>query len=248
MRQVVLDIETTGLEPADGHRIIEIGGVEVIDRRISDRYYHRYLCPDREIEEGALAVHGITLEFLKSSPRFGDIIEEFLGFVRGAELIIHNAPFDVGFIDYELGLLGPTWGRLKDHCRVLDTLVLARELHPGQKNSLDALCKRYRVDNSHRDLHGALLDARLLAALYLAMTGGQQAELLLDADATIAQTYTKRLSPQADRARLRLIIPTEQELAAHRERLAEIDKASQGRCLWRLLEQEIVDGDEAASI
>ncbi len=240
MRQVVLDIETTGLEPAAGHRVIEIGCVELIDRRITDQQYHRYLCPDREIEEGALAVHGITLEFLKNSPRFSEIIEEFLEFVRSAELIIHNAPFDVGFIDYELGLLGPTWGSLRDHCTVFDTLVLARELHPGQKNSLDALCKRYRIDHSHRDLHGALLDARLLAALYLAMTGGQQAELLLEGDKASAQTSGKRLSPHADRLPLRVILPTEQELAAHCERLAAIDKASQGSCVWRLLEQELV--------
>jgi DNA polymerase III subunit epsilon len=247
MRQVILDIETTGLEISAGHRIIEVGCVELIDRRSTDHYYHRYLCPDREIEEGALAVHGITLESLKNSPRFGDIVEEFLEFVRGAELIIHNAPFDISFIDYELELLGPGWGKLRDHCTVLDTLVLARELHPGQKNSLDALCKRYRIDNSHRDLHGALLDAKLLAALYLVMTGGQQAELLLESNKTIAQTHTKRLSSQADRARLRVIIPTEHELAIHRQHLAEIDKVSRGHCIWRLLE-EAADGDEGVSI
>jgi DNA polymerase III subunit epsilon len=240
MRQVVLDIETTGLEPEKGHRIIEIGCVEIVDRRITDRRYHRYLWPDREIEQGALAVHGITLEFLERSPRFGDIVEEFLEFIQGAELIIHNAPFDVGFINHEMNRLGPPWGTLGDDHTVLDTLVLARRLHPGQKNSLDALCKRYRIDNIHRDLHGALLDAELLAALYLAMTGGQQAELLLGGNDTLAQvTYAKkRLNAQSpERPPLRIILPSEQELSAHLHCMAAIDKASQGRCLWKLLEQ-----------
>ncbi len=239
MRQVVLDIETTGLEPEKGHRIIEIGCVEIVDRRITDRRYHRYLWPDREIEQGALVVHGITLEFLERSPRFGDIVEEFLAFIRGAELIIHNAPFDVGFIDHEMNRLGPQWGTLGDDHAVLDTLVLARGLHPGQKNSLDALCKRYRIDNTHRDLHGALLDAELLAALYLAMTGGQQAELSLGGNDTLAQvTYAKkRLNAQSpERPPLRIILPNEQELSAHLHCMATIDKASQGRCVWKLLE------------
>src|SRR5690606_12993840 len=175
MRQIVLDTETTGLETAQGHRIIEIGCVELIHRRPTNNYFHHYLQPDREIDEGALEVHGITNEFLRDKPRFADIVDEFIEFIRGAELIIHNAAFDIGFLDYELSLLDPPRGKVTDFCTVVDSLLLARNMHPGQRNSLDALCKRYGIDNSQRELHGALLDARILADVYLAMTGGQTA-------------------------------------------------------------------------
>src|SRR5512137_1719927 len=175
MRQIVLDTETTGLEPELGHRIIEIGCIEVVNRRRSGRVFHRYLCPDREIDAGALQVHGLTEEFLKEQPRFAEIATELLEFLRGAELIIHNAPFDIAFLDAELARLAEPPGRIGDHCQVLDTLQMARQMHPGQRNGLDALCKRYSIDNSHRELHGALLDAELLLEVYLAMTGGQGA-------------------------------------------------------------------------
>jgi DNA polymerase-3 subunit epsilon len=237
MRQVVLDTETTGLEPSEGHRIIEIGCVEMVNRRLTGRHYHQYLCPDREIDDGALEVHGITAEFLRNSPRFVEVAEELMAFIRGAELIIHNAPFDVGFINHELRLLGPGWGTIEAHCAVVDSLVLARERHPGQKNSLDALCRRYQVDNSMRDLHGALLDAEILAQVYLAMTGGQ-AELMFTEEAATPESRRKRRkSSAADRPPLRIIQPNEEELAAHRKRLEAIDRASKGACLWMRLEQ-----------
>ncbi len=175
MRQIVLDTETTGLEPAEGHRIIEIGCVELVDRRLSRNNFHQYLQPDREIDQGAVEVHGITNEFLRDKPRFADIAEDFLDYVRDAELIIHNAPFDVGFLDHELSKWSEQARRIEQLCQVIDTLTMARSLHPGQRNSLDALCKRYAVDNSKRDLHGALLDAEILADVYLAMTGGRLA-------------------------------------------------------------------------
>jgi DNA polymerase-3 subunit epsilon len=178
MRQIVLDTETTGLEWSQGHRVIEIGCVELVDRRPSGRHFHRYLRPDRKVDAGALAVHGITNEFLAEQPRFPEVAAEFLDFIGGAELLIHNAPFDLGFLDAELARLGEGAPRITGLCSVVDTLVLARQLHPGQRNSLDALCKRYGVDNSGRDLHGALLDARILADVYLAMTGGQGALVL----------------------------------------------------------------------
>tara|TARA_R110002073_G_scaffold29956_1_gene93954 strand:- start:434 stop:1150 length:717 start_codon:yes stop_codon:yes gene_type:complete len=173
MRQVVLDTETTGLETSQGHRIIEIGGVELENRRLTGRTYHQYIRPEREIDAGAQEVHGITLDFLADKPVFAEIADDFLQFIDGAELVIHNASFDVGFIDHEFGMLNTGLGKVADHCRILDSLALARNKHPGQKNSLDALCKRYEIDNSGRDLHGALLDAELLAHVYLVMTGGQ---------------------------------------------------------------------------
>ena len=176
MRQIILDTETTGLEPEQGHRIIEIGCVEQIERRLTGNNFHQYLQPDREIDAAAVEVHGITNEFLADKPRFEDIVDDFIQYVDGAELIIHNAPFDVGFMDHEFALLGrKKWGQVSDHCGVLDTLAMARKLHPGQKNNLDALCRRYSIDNTHRELHGALLDAEILADVYLAMTGGQAA-------------------------------------------------------------------------
>ncbi len=240
MRQVVLDTETTGLEPTEGHRIIEIGCVELVDRRITERRFHRYLRPDRELDPGAVEVHGITLEQLKDSPRFPEVAAEFLAFVRAAEVIIHNAPFDVGFIDHELRLADGGWGRLQDHCTVVDTLTLAREVHPGQRNTLDALCKRYRVDNSQRQLHGALLDAEILAEVYLAMTGGQ-AELLLESHSPRTAEHTSR-ERRAERRPIPVIVPSAAERAEHEKILAALDQASGGGCIWRQLAGALRDG------
>jgi len=181
MRQIVLDTETTGLEVSQGHRIIEIGCIELINRRVTGNHWHHYINPEREIDSGAFEVHGISSDFLQDKSRFTELAEDFLSYVAGAELVIHNAPFDVGFLDNELALLEPSAASLKESCTILDTLLLARQKHPGQKNNLDALCKRYGIDNSHRSLHGALLDARILADVYLAMTGGQTS-LGLDAE------------------------------------------------------------------
>lgn len=186
MRQIVLDTETTGLEVSLGHRIIEVGCIELIDRRVTGNHWHHYFNPEREVDSGAFEVHGIGNDFLQDKPRFAELAEEFLEFVRGSELIIHNAPFDVGFLDYELSRLDSVTEPLDEHCEILDTLLLARQKHPGQKNNLDALCKRYNIDNSHRSLHGALLDARILSDVYLIMTGGQ-ASLGLDAEVTEVQ-------------------------------------------------------------
>lgn len=233
MRQIVLDTETTGLEPAEGHRIIEIGCIELDNRRVTGRRFHQYLQPDRPIDEGAVEVHGITDEFLADKPRFGDIVDDFMEFVRGAELVIHNAPFDVGFLNHELGIVGQ-YGRIEEHCGVLDTLALARKLHPGQKNNLDALCKRYAVDNSRRELHGALLDAEILADVYLAMTGGQASLSLEGAVSETAETAvvtTIRRLPTV-RPRLRVIRADAGEIDAHAARLLQIDAASGGHCVW----------------
>ncbi len=231
-RQIVLDTETTGLEPTQGHRIIEIGCVELAHRRYTGNTYHQYIQPDREIDADAVEVHGITNEFLADKPRFADIVEDFIGFIRGAELLIHNAPFDVGFIDHELALLGDSWGRVEDYCTVTDTLVMARELRPGQRNSLDALCKQYGVDASQREKHGALLDAELLADVYLAMTGGQAAlslDALTEGEGSAEGSAIRRLP--ADRPRLRVIRASEEEAAAHQARLESI-RSQAGRALW----------------
>lgn len=235
MRQVILDTETTGLEPELGHRVIEIGCIEVVNRRRTGRVFHRYLCPDRDIDPGALQVHGITAEFLQDQPRFADVAREWLDFVSGAELVIHNAPFDVAFLDAELGRLPEQPGRVGDLCQVLDTLALARQLHPGQRNGLDALCKRYSVDNSQRDLHGALLDADLLLEVYLAMTGGQGA-LTLDEAGEAAAAHAPARRAQRPRGTLVVIRATAAELQAHEQRLLALDKASRGQTVWRLLE------------
>lgn len=234
MRQIVLDTETTGLSVEEGHRVIEIGCIELKNRRVTDRHFHHYLNPDRAIDAGAVEVHGITNERLQSAPRFRDVASELIEFLRGAEVVIHNAPFDVGFLNAELALLGPAWGRLEDYCRIVDTLVMARELHPGQRNSLDALCKRYDIDNTHRALHGALLDAGLLADLYLAMTGGQT-DLILD-ETVIGPAIAVEHSPAEPVARppceLAIVLPSDAELAAHRKRLETIQTRSGGKCLW----------------
>jgi len=228
-RQIVLDTETTGLEPSQGHRIIEIGCVELINRRLTGNNYHQYLQPDREIDEGALQVHGISNEFLKEKPRFSDIADDFMNYLKGAELVIHNAPFDIGFLDHELKLLGDGRGVINDHCTVTDTLVMARKMHPGQKNNLDALCKRYDVSNKHRDLHGALLDAEILSEVYLRMTGGQVG-LALDSEQTAVKedgaATVSRIS--SDRPPLRVVSARNDELAAHAEFLKKMGDA----CLW----------------
>jgi DNA polymerase-3 subunit epsilon len=234
MRQIVLDTETTGLEPELNHRVIEIGCVELVNRRPTGRTFHRYLNPEREIDDGALAVHGITRTELDGQPRFADIADELLAFLAGAELVIHNAAFDVAFLEAELARLPGGPRQLKSICQVLDTLTLARELHPGQRNSLDALCKRYEVDNSARELHGALLDARILADVYLAMTGGQGALALVEsaAPAHAADGTRGGRVPLRDALPLVVTLASAAELAAHEIMLAVIAKASGGRCLW----------------
>jgi len=234
MRQVVLDTETTGLSPSEGHRVIEIGAVELLNRRLTGKHFHHYLQPDRPIDPGAEEVHGISNEFLADKPRFGDVAAEFLEFVAGAELVIHNAAFDVGFLNAELARLeNGDVERIDALCTVLDTLPMARRMHPGQRNTLDALCRRYGVDNSGRSLHGALLDAQILADVYLAMTGGQVTLLLGDeAHASNGSDTAPLVRIRADRGSLTVTTPTQQELAAHVARLAAIDKASGGRCLW----------------
>lgn len=235
MRQIVLDTETTGLEPEQGHRIIEIGCVELINRRLTGRHYHQYIQPGREIDEGAIEVHGITNEFLLDKPPFENIADEFLAFIKDAELIIHNAPFDVGFINHEFSQLGKTIGAVADYCQVLDTLVLARNKHPGQKNNLDALCKRYDVDNSQRDLHGALLDAEILADVYLAMTGGQTSLALGGTNlggGFLQPGASEIIRAKSSRKPLPIIRASEEELLNHQKKLELIDSKSNGQCLW----------------
>lgn len=228
-RQVVLDTETTGINPKEGHRIIEIGCVELVNRRLTQNRFHVYLNPDREIDAGAIEVHGITNEFLQDKPRFADIVDDFMAFTAGAELIIHNAPFDVGFLNHELSLLDNEVRTIESNSTVFDTLAFARKKHPGARNSLDALCKRYGIDNSHRDLHGALLDAEILADVYLIMTGGQASLLDESEQAEHAQQQIERLS--TDRPKLKVIRCDTDELAAHQHRLAKIVEAG-GTCLW----------------
>jgi len=228
MRQIFLDTETTGLETRLGHRIIELACVEMVNRRLTRRHLHYYVNPDRDIDEGALAVHGISREFLADKPRFGEIANEFLDFIRGAELVIHNAAFDVGFLDYELNMLG--LAPIQTVCaNVRDTLKMARELHPGKKNNLDALCERYGVNNSHRTLHGALLDAEILADVYVAMTRGQESLIM---DLTPAQDAGMQVTATTERRPTRVLRASDDELAAHDKVLAAIQKESKGKCLW----------------
>jgi DNA polymerase-3 subunit epsilon len=240
MRQVVLDTETTGLEVELEHRVIEIGCVELFNRRMTGRHFHRYLNPERDIDAGAIEVHGLTREKLAKEPTFAEIRAEFLEFVRDAELIIHNAAFDVAFLDAEL-VRGEQSGtrsaeRISELCRVLDTLALARQMHPGQRNSLDALCKRYSVDNSRRDYHGALLDARLLAEVYLAMTGGQAAMILsAEPDSSLARARFGIAGGASNAMPLVVIAASGEELEAHEQVLALLDKASSGKTVWRTL-------------
>jgi DNA polymerase-3 subunit epsilon len=226
-RKVVLDTETTGLEVESGHRVIEIGCIELIDRRPSGREFHRYLNPERAIDAGAVAVHGITNEFLRDKPRFVDVAEEFVAFIAGAELLIHNAAFDTAFLDSELQRAGGAFGRVVDHAVVVDTLALARQKYPGQKNTLDALCKRLGVDNSRREVHGALLDAHLLAEVWVAMTAGQGA-LALGMDGAGVQAEAATVAVWDASIRPRVLRATEVDNAAHAARLAAIDKVSAG--------------------
>jgi len=235
MRQIVLDTETTGLEPKQGHKLIEIGCVDLVDRKLTGNHFHVYLNPEREIYAGAIEVHGITNEFLQDKPLFKDVTKDFIEFVQGTELIIHNAPFDIGFLNRELSLLIPTGGKMEDFCRVLDTLVLARQMFPGQKNSLDALCRRYFIDNSHRELHGALLDSEILAEVYLHMTGGQT-----DLGLTQKQDYltAKRDSEgirrlPSEREAFKIIKASEQEMQNHETYLEKISQENGGKVIWQ---------------
>ena len=232
MRQIVLDTETTGIDPKEGHRIIEIGCVEVVNRRLTGNHFHVYINPGRHIEQEAIEVHGITNEFLADKPTFSQVAQEFVSFIKGAQLVIHNAPFDVGFMDHEFGMEASTKGVITNQiCDVLDTLTLARQMHPGQKNNLDALCKRYGIDNSHRTLHGALLDAEILADVYLLMTGGQTKLKLASSSGNDADsTAIRRVKRGANK--LKVIKATADEITQHEARLDIVEKAG-GKCLWR---------------
>jgi DNA polymerase-3 subunit epsilon len=232
MRQIVLDTETTGLRVEDGHRLIEIGCIEMINRRLTQRHFHFYVNPEREVEAGALAVHGITNHFLQDKPLFNTIARDFIDFIDGAELIIHNAPFDVSFLNHELMLTRQGYKSISDYCSVVDTLKMARQLHVGQRNSLDALCKRYAVDNSKRDLHGALMDAHLLAQVYLAMTGGQGDffDALTDKADTVAQQAENAVATSLHQHKLHVIYADESEAADHDRYLEAMKK--KGKCIW----------------
>ncbi|EPJ43509.1 MAG: DNA polymerase III subunit epsilon [Osedax symbiont Rs2] len=234
MRQIILDTETTGLEPSQGHNVIEIGCVEMIKRRLTGNNYHQYIKPDRDSDEGAIRIHGITNEFLADKPKFRDITADFLEYIRGAELIIHNAPFDLGFLNAELKRNGCS-EKVEDICSIIDSLQLARRKHPGQKNNLDALCRRYGIDNSHRELHGALLDSEILADVYLMITGGQT-DLLLAGDQEAAadgSVAVKKLENAT--SNLKVITPTAKELAEHQQFVSMLDKKSGGDCLYSKL-------------
>lgn len=232
MRQVILDTETTGLKVEDGHRVIEIGCVEMINRKLTGKHFHYYINPEREVEAGALAVHGISNDFLQDKPLFANIAREFMEFISGAEVIIHNAPFDLAFLNNELRLTQSDFQALTDHCSVIDTLQMARKIHAGQRNNLDALCKRYGVDSSKRDLHGALLDASLLAHVYLSMTGGQGS--FFDSFSEEISTPIKQNDVSIDSAPLQVNIhvvrTTDDEMAKHKDYLALLKK--QGKCVW----------------
>ena len=238
MRQIVLDTETTGIDPKEGHRIIEIGCVEVVNRRLTGNHFHVYINPGRHIEQEAIEVHGITNEFLADKPTFSQVAQEFVSFIKGAQLVIHNAPFDVGFMDHEFGMEASTKGVITNQiCEVLDTLTLARQMHPGQKNNLDALCKRYGIDNSHRTLHGALLDAEILADVYLLMTGGQTKLKLASSSGSDADsTAIRRIQRSANK--LKVIKATADEITQHEARLDIVEKAG-GKCLWRPQPEEV---------
>lgn len=231
MRQIILDTETTGLETRDGHRIIEIGCVELVERRLTGNHYHQYIHPDRIVEDEAIEIHGITNEFLVDKPKFREIAQEFLDFIKGAQLVIHNAAFDVGFINNELNLLGSQWGQVADFCTVLDTLAMARKKHPGQRATLDALCKRYDINNAHRTLHGALLDSEILAEVYLAMTGGQTA---LSLDVEKSDRVEDTAAPERldkNRPPLKILRASASEIASHEEYIKLIEKSG-GSSLW----------------
>lgn len=241
-RQIVLDTETTGLEPKLGHRIIEIGCVELVNRQLTGRNFHYYLNPQRKIEAEAIKVHGITNDFLADKPLFPYIVAEFIDFIKDAELIIHNAAFDIGFLDHELRLMGNKWGCIADYCTVFDTLMTARQLYPGQRNNLDALCKRYNIDNSRRELHGALLDAEILATVYLAMTGGQVNlfdEAIIMESSNEVNIHTK-IVQSSSKLPLITMQATSEERAAHLAYLELIKKNADGKCLW----EEVMNNDQ----
>ena len=230
-RQVVLDTETTGLEPSQGHRIIEIGCVEIINRRVTNNHWHHYIQPDREIDSGAFEVHGISNEFLADKPRFADLVDSFLDYIKGAELIIHNAPFDVGFLNHELSLLDGEYPLVEDICSILDTLVLARQKHPGQKNNLDALCKRYEIDNSARTLHGALLDSEILAEVYLIMSGGQTSLSLDSGESSDSFANAQPASAVVPQQDLPLWVVDDESLEQHQQYLEFLQQKA-GKCAW----------------
>ena len=232
MRQIVLDTETTGLDPQQGHRVIEIGCVEIENRRLTGNHYHCYLNPEREVDEAAVEVHGLTTEFLSDKPRFAQVEQEFIDFVSGAELIIHNAPFDIGFLDHELRLAKSSAKDMASHCTVLDTLVLAREKHPGQRNNLDALCKRYGVDNTQRELHGALLDAEILADVYLIMTSGQSSLSLKEESVEIVSGKSIKRELDPNREPLTVLKASSDELKLHQARLEELEQKGADGALW----------------
>lgn len=233
-RQIVLDTETTGLDPASGHRVIEIGAVELVNRKHTGKHFHHYINPHREVEAGALEVHGISNEFLADKPDFSKIVDEFIAFIDGAELIIHNAAFDIGFLNSELAHVGYSIKDVTSCCEVIDSLAIARELHPGQKNNLDALCRRYEVDNSNRTLHGALLDSQILADVYLLMTGGQTALILDDSGEDADQDISQQASATIDTYNLNLFVvaPSDAEQAAHQALLDKINSVADEGCLW----------------
>lgn len=232
MRQIILDTETTGLYPDKGHRIVEIAAIEMINRKMSDRKFHRYLNPEREVEEEAARVHGLTLDRLQHEPKFAEILPSLLEFLSGAELIAHNAPFDIGFINKELELAGLP--KITTYCpSVIDTLKMAKELHPGRKNNLDALCDRYEIDNSHRTLHGALLDTELLGEVYLAMTRGQESLL---GDEIVEEIKEEAWDANDTRWAVRVMAAGDEEINLHLAYLADLDKASKGQCLWQQLD------------
>lgn len=237
MRRIVLDTETTGLEPKQGHRIIEIGCVELVNRKLTHNNFQQYINPERDIDAGAQDVHGISLEFLSDKPVMASVVEDFVNYIRGAELVIHNAPFDVGFLNHEFIIYAKATKtkpyKIEELCTVLDTLALARKMHPGQKNNLDALCKRYDIDNSSRTLHGALLDAEILADTYLAMTGGQSSlSLGGESDAAEVGAAMTQTKVSTDRLALKVIQANSDELSAHISRLKALDKSSDGNCVW----------------
>ena len=230
MRQVILDTETTGLNPRTGDRVIEIGCVELINRKLTGNNYHQYINPERDSDPGALAVHGLTTEFLSDKPKFADIAADFCAYIKGAELIIHNAPFDIGFLEAELAKLAmPRCDSLITN--VIDTLVIAKQMHPGKRNSLDALCDRYGISNAHRQLHGALLDAELLADVYLSMSRGQNS-LVMDEPEVVIQTQTTTQISTQETVKIMVKAASEEELNAHQKTLESLDKAVKGHCIW----------------
>ena len=230
MRQVILDTETSGLNPRTGDRVIEIGCVELINRKLTGNNYHQYINPERDSDPGALAVHGLTTEFLSDKPKFADIAADFCAYIKGAELIIHNAPFDMGFLEAELAKLAmPRCDSLITN--VIDTLVIAKQMHPGKRNSLDALCDRYGISNAHRQLHGALLDAELLADVYLSMSRGQNS-LVMDEPEVVIQTQTTTQISTQETVKIMVKAASEEELNAHQKTLESLDKAVKGHCIW----------------